>query len=177
MHLQAWSKCNFISSNAWFLATSSRLSPVFGCWYHQWCYTCYKDGSFCLSVFHHHSLSLLCINMQWLCDRVFGLWPYFMPCNCGDITMTYKGSSNTRLLSHWKFSAKYTIQFLHDNIHSKYAIRRKMRIPFFNPSSSMFAVWYFLFEVRMQAVNSGSLLEGITAMITLELELKVYFAL
>lgn len=28
----------------------------------------------------------------------------------------------------------------------------------------------------MQAVNSDSLLEGITAMITLELELKVYFA-
>lgn len=28
----------------------------------------------------------------------------------------------------------------------------------------------------MQAVNSDSLLEGITAMITSELELKVYFA-
>lgn len=29
----------------------------------------------------------------------------------------------------------------------------------------------------MQAINSDSLLEGITAMITLELELKAYFAL
>lgn len=60
---------------------------------------------------------------------------------------------------------------------SRNAILSKMGVPFFNPFPSMFAAWYFLFEVRMQAVNNDSLLEGITAMSILELELKAHFAL
>lgn len=52
-----------------------------------------------------------------------------------------------------------------------------MGVTFFNRSPTMSAAWYFLFEVRMQAVNNNSLLEGITAMNILELELKAQFTL
>lgn len=60
---------------------------------------------------------------------------------------------------------------------SRSDILSKMGVPFFNPSPSVFAAWYFLFEVRMKAVNNDSLLEGIIAMSILEMELKARFAL
>lgn len=60
---------------------------------------------------------------------------------------------------------------------SRDAILSKMGVPFFNPGPSMFPAWYFLFEVRVQTVKNDSLLEGITAMSILELELKTHFAL
>lgn len=50
-----------------------------------------------------------------------------------------------------------------------------MGVPLFKPSPSMFAAWYLLPEVRVQAVDNNPLPEGITAMSILESKLKAHF--
>lgn len=58
---------------------------------------------------------------------------------------------------------------------SRNAILSKMGVPLFKPRPSMFAAWYLLPEVRVQAVDNNPLPEGITAMSILESKLKAHF--